>query len=298
MIPYISVILPVYNGGAFLEEAVESILSQTYRNFELLALNDGSTDNSLAILSHFAVRDDRVRVISRPNKGLTATLNEGISLARGDYIARMDHDDIAFPDRFVSQVEYLDSYPEIVAVGGQIVLIDATGRDLGPMRLPCSHEEIDEHHMRGASVLFHPTVMMRTRTVRAVGGYDETCEAAQDFDLWLRLAEAGRLANLDSVVLSYRQHLDSVGYAKRRRQRLSAWEAVRSACARRGVVFDMPSPENEAPVTLPDIYRKWGWWALNAENVDTARFYAMKAVRGAPWDRESWRLLACALRGH
>lgn len=297
--PRISVVLPVYNGAAFLEQAVESILSQTYSDFELLALDDGSTDQSRAILERFAAADSRVQVISRPNRGLTATLNEGIELARGIYIARMDADDLALPERFAKQVAYLDAHTETVAVGGQIVLIDNQGRELNSMALPCRHEDIDQRHMNGlSSVLCHPTVMMRTEAVRQVGGYDDRREAAEDFDLWLQLAEIGRLANLDCPVLLYRQHLNSVGYSKRQRQRLSAWEAVRSAAARRGLPFDMPSPEDEPPVPVGSVYRKWGWWALKGGNVGTARHYAWKSLLGAPADKEAWRLLACALRGH
>lgn len=254
----VSVILPVYNGAAFLEQAVESILSQTYRNFELLAIDDGSTDDSLAILNRFAAMDERVRVISRPNKGLTATLNEGLTLAKGTYIARMDADDIAYPTRFEAQVAHLDTHPDVVVVGGQVSLMDGAGRSLGALPLPCDHVTIDQRHMKGVVVVCHPAVMMRASAARAIDGYDEKYEAAEDFDLWLRLAETGQIANLDCQVLHYRQHLESVGYAKRQRQCLSAWRAVRSACARRGLAFDLSSPQDEGPLEIQDIHRKWG----------------------------------------
>jgi glycosyltransferase involved in cell wall biosynthesis len=295
----VSVILPVYNGQPFLAAAVDSILSQTFGWFELIAIDDGSTDDSLAVLQAFASTDPRVTIVSRPNRGLVATLNEGIALARGDYIARMDSDDIAAPDRFTVQVAYLDANQDVVALGGQILLIDEADRPLCPLSLPLDHKMIDGKHMTSlGSVLCHLAAMIRTQALRDVGGYDTSMEAAEDFDLWLRLAEIGRLANLPDTVLRYRQHLDSVGYAKKRLQRLSAWRAIKAASERRGLPFYFPSPEDEAPVTIADIYRKWGWWALGAGNVRTARHYALKALSSAPTSRPAWRLAMCALRGH
>lgn len=296
--PRISVIFPVYNAERYLDAAVGSVLAQTWRDFELIALDDGSTDGSRAILERIATTDDRIRIVSRPNKGLIGTLNEGLGLARGGLIARMDADDIALPGRFAAQVERLDADPALVALGGQILAIDAAGRALAPLKLPCGHEGIDGHHMtRLDSVIFHPTAMVRTDAVIGVGGYDLTMDAAEDFDLWLRLAEIGRLANLDRCVLHYRQHLASVGHARRHQQRMTAWRAIRNACDRRGLPFDVPCPAEEPPVSHGEVFRKWGWWALGAGHVGTARHYAWRCLRDAPASKETWRLLACALRG-
>lgn len=294
----VSVLLPVYNAGAFLPEAIESVLCQSWADFEVIAIDDGSTDDSLSILEKYALRDARIQVISRENRGLIRTLNEGIKLSRGEFIARMDADDIALPDRFAAQVSFLDTYPDVVVVGGQILLIDEEGRTIGPMSLPCDHERIDTKHMsKPGGVLFHPAAMMRIQALKRVGNYNEKMEAAEDFDLWLRLAEIGRLANLDRCVLKYRQHVHSVGYSQRKRQRMAAWRAIRAASERRGLPFDLQSPEEEPPVSVGDIYRKWGWWALRAGNVRTARHYARQSVRSEPFCKLNWRLLICAIRG-
>src|SRR4051794_24772902 len=112
--PPISVLLAVYNGGRYLRAAVDSILTQTFTDFEFIIIDDGSTDGSLATLREFAQRDPRINLVSRPNKGLTVTLNEGIALARGEFLARMDADDIALPQRFEKQIAYLRDHPECV----------------------------------------------------------------------------------------------------------------------------------------------------------------------------------------
>src|SRR5438067_12011849 len=117
MQPAISVIMSVYNAEAFLEAAVQSVLMQSFSDFEFIIIDDGSTDRSNQILQDYARKDNRVRLISRPNKGLTASLNEGLKLARGEFIARMDADDVAAPDRFKIQVEYLRDHPEVSVRG-------------------------------------------------------------------------------------------------------------------------------------------------------------------------------------
>ncbi len=128
MPPVISVILPVYNGEAYLALAVDSILVQTFRDFELIAVHGGSTDRSPEILRDFADRDMRVRVVRQDGKGLVGALNQGIALARGELLARMDADDIAHPDRFATQVAFLRGNPDIAVVGSAMTLIDEAGR--------------------------------------------------------------------------------------------------------------------------------------------------------------------------
>lgn len=297
--PRVSVVVPVYNAQAYLAEAMDSILGQTFFDFEVIVIDDGSTDKSKEILEKYAADDTRVRLVSRENKGVTATLNEGISLSRGTYIARMDADDITLPDRFEKQVEFLDRHSDTVVVGGQVILIDPNGQILCEMDLPCTHAEIDGRHMGSiGSVIFHPATMIRANALRQCNGYDEKAEAAEDFDLWLRMAEIGKLANLETPVLLYRQHLQSVGYAKRRRQRLSTWQAIQSAAVRRGIEVDIPSPEDEPDESIHAIHRKWAWWALRGKNVGTARQHAFNATKCAPFNKENWRVLFCSLRGY
>src|SRR5207237_10277673 len=129
--PRVSVLLPVWNGEAFLEQAMESILRQTLSSFELIVIDDGSTDRSAAIAEEFASRDPRMRVLRRPHEGLSAALNAGIAAARGEYVARMDADDISAPDRLRKQVAYLDAHPACVAVGAWSDVVDEAGRQIG-----------------------------------------------------------------------------------------------------------------------------------------------------------------------
>jgi glycosyltransferase involved in cell wall biosynthesis len=193
--PAVSVLMPVYNAEQYLEAAVRSILDQTYRDFELIIIDDGSTDGSLAILQRLAAEDTRIRLVSRPNTGYTIALNQAIALARGQLLARMDADDISMPNRFHLQVDYLNAHPECVALGGRLIMIDPTGLKIMDFCKLTNHVQIDGAHINGGpSELGHPSVMMRRDAVVAAGGYDPAFEPAEDFDLWLRLAEHGRLA--------------------------------------------------------------------------------------------------------
>ena len=168
--PRVSVLLPVWNGEAFLEPAIESMLRQTLSSFELIVIDDGSTDASAAMAGKFACGDDRVRVMRRAHEGLSAALNAGIAAARGEYIARMDADDINVPDRLQKQVAYLDAHPACVAVGAWIDVVDEAGLPLGVKTFSERHEQISAALLLGISPIAHPTVVMRRDVLRAAGG--------------------------------------------------------------------------------------------------------------------------------
>jgi hypothetical protein len=201
----VSVVLPVYNAERFVVEAVESILRQSLAAFELIVIDDGSTDRSRDLLAAIDSRDPRIRLISRENRGLTRSLNEGLNAATGEYVAIMNADDIALPDRLARQAAFLDAHPRVAAVGTQTQLLgDDRGR--GPStRLPESPEAVRAFMLR-ASPLAHPSVMLRRSAALAIGGYRPQMEPAEDYDLWLRLAEHHDLANLPEVLLEYRVH--------------------------------------------------------------------------------------------
>lgn len=298
--PLISVVMPVWNAGAYLAPAIDSILGQSFGDFELIAVDDGSTDGSAAVLAAAAARDARVRVIAQENAGVAAALNAGIAAARGTYVARMDADDIARPDRFALQIARLKADPDLVALGGQILLIDPEGRALRQLVLPTAHDAIDAKHLGAHGMgMCHPTAMIRTAALRQVGGYDAAHPGAEDIDLWLKLAEIGRLANLEEIVLNYRQHFVSVGYRKRYEQLLSAWTYAQAAAARRGLPFDAPAPTRDSAeaVSTARVAERWGWWALGGGEIATARRYAWQLLARHPFNRGSWRLAYCALRG-
>lgn len=299
--PAASVLLPVYNADRHVEAAVESVLRQSFTDFELLLLNDGSTDDSAARLARFAARDGRCRLHSWPNRGLIATLNEGIRLAAADIVIRMDADDICYPRRFERQVAYLRAHPECVALGSRVMLIDAEGETIAEMKTDCSHQAIDAAHLAGkGGAIPHPASAMRRQALLEVGGYRPEYRHAEDIDLFLRLAEVGQLANLPEVLLAYRQHADSIGYRHAQGQRDSARRAIRAAAERRGIPCPAAGGDDaggEAP-SLADIHRKWAWWALAAGNLATARKHALRAFRLEPFGRKNGKLLACVARGY
>ena len=216
--PRISVVLPVYNAGKYLCSAVQSVLDQRFTDFELMIVDDGSTDGSLAVLQRFAVADERIRLRARENRGLVATLNEMLADARGELIARMDADDFAFPDRFGLQVEYLNKHPDVVCIGGGVELIDGQDRRLVRPSPVCGNDAVQREALQGRIPICHPSAMYRTEAARRVGGYRQHTYPAEDLDLWLRLGEVGQLDNLAACVLRYRIHRDSISVQQSRRQ--------------------------------------------------------------------------------
>lgn len=221
--PEISVLLPVYNAAHFIEKAIISILTQTMKNFEFIIINDGSTDSSGEILQKFAHKDIRIRLVQRPNKGLIATLNEGIALARSPLIARMDADDIALPHRLERQCTYLKSHPETVAVGSYVQFMDRCGHTYRTKYLPAG-EGLRKAFLWGCPIM-HPTVMMRTEAVREAGGYSPEFPSAEDYALWLRLLSLGGIDNIPEVLLSYRVHGSSISHVHAQQQRDSTLRA-------------------------------------------------------------------------
>lgn len=299
--PLISIVMPVYNARRYLAEAMESILAQTFRDFEFACVDDGSTDESLKILQDFAKRDPRVKIVSRPNTGVWKALNDGIEATRGKLIARMDADDISLPTRFEKQVAFLNEHPDVVAVGCPVLIIDADGAPLREMPDPprWTHEEIDTAHLTGGGqVFYHPALIMRRTALEKIGLY-RNWPAAQDLDLFLRLAEIGQLANVRDVLLKYRQHMGSVGHAKMAQQLETCRQIVSEAYARRGLTpsgsigFDRINQRSET-----EQHRKWAWWALQGGHLSSARKHARKALQKSPFSLESWRVMYCSLRGH
>jgi len=203
--PAVSVVMSVYNAELYLEDAIESILNQTYKDFEFIIINDGSTDSSLEIIKKYSKKDERIIVVSRDNKGIVYSLNEGIRLAKGEYIARMDADDISLDFRFEQQLNFIKKN-SLDICGGHYLLIDDEGRINGLNVVPISHE------MCTLSLLFkvpfaHPSVMIRKRFLdeNSLEYGQSAYKIAEDLDLWLRMQKCGaRFGNVDSVVLKYR----------------------------------------------------------------------------------------------
>ena len=200
----ISVILPVYNAETFILEAVNSILNQNFKDFELILIDDASFDNTASILS--GISDSRIRLFHHDqNQGLVASLNEGLHIACGDFIARMDHDDVALPERFARQVAFLEQNPMVDVVGTGYRLIDQDGNFGHSYRPPATSEEIN-WAMCFLCPLAHPTIMARREILLAHGGYDKAATFAEDYDLWERLSRKVKIANLPETLLLLRKH--------------------------------------------------------------------------------------------
>ncbi len=205
--PKVTVLMPVYNGERHLREAIESILTQAFTDFEFLIINDGSTDHSAEIVESYT--DPRIRLMhNEQNSGLIATLNNGIDLAQGKYIARMDCDDISLSQRLSRQVKFLDENPDCAVVAVKIVLINADGREIGDWKGDRNATTEDEIRRRLPiiSCIAHPGVMIR-KPIIAKYRYDPSQHYAEDYDLWLRIASDGyQIAKIDEVLLKYRVH--------------------------------------------------------------------------------------------
>jgi glycosyltransferase involved in cell wall biosynthesis len=204
--PRVSVLMPVYDGERFLAEAIESVLAQSYTAFELLVVDDGSRDASLAIAERYARADPRVRVLrNERNLGIVKTRNRAFAEAdpRSEFFALFDADDVCLPERFALQVAFLDAHPDHALVGGNTLIIDERGRVVGRRAYPSSHADIARVITR-YNPIAQPNCMLRRSAVEAVGAYDERYARCQDYDLWLRVAARFKLANLPEFTLKYR----------------------------------------------------------------------------------------------
>lgn len=201
--PRVSVLMPVYNAGRYLRQAVDSILDQTYSDFELIAINDGSTDGSGKILDNYAAIDSRVRVVHQKNQGLVASLNHAIELSRGEYLARQDGDDISFPSRFEQQVKVLDSDPEVVLVSGGFEVFDKDDEFLYREVLTADNQDI-KRAMYLRNPIGHGSVLFRREAGISAGLYSGDHGPTEDYELWSRLAKIGKFAAVEQAVYHWR----------------------------------------------------------------------------------------------
>ena len=204
--PLISVVMPVYNGAKYLVDSINSVLSQSFVNFEFIIIDDGSTDHSFQILQSYQQLDKRINLISRENRGLVSTLNEAISVARGIWIARMDQDDIALAHRLERQLEWIQMTGADIS-GSWVQRFGSS--DSRIVKLPQTDEAI-KTEMLFTSPFAHPSVMMRTKLISQLK-YDQALELAEDYDLWVRAAKVGwKMTNVPEVLLMYRVHAEQI----------------------------------------------------------------------------------------
>ena len=238
MTPSVSVVCSVRDGARFLEPALRSVLTQSYRDFELIVIDDGSTDDTSEILERIAAEDPRVRTVHQPHAGLTRSLNTGLGLARGALVARQDADDISLPHRFADQVRFLQARPEHLVVGTRYETIDETGKVKRRHRPPLLDFRI-RLQLLTANALAHSSVMFRREVILELGGYDESFTTAQDYELWCRVAMRGRLANLRRIGLQRRRHTESISSMHAEAQR-AARDLIRDRYRRALRSFEGP----------------------------------------------------------
>ena len=222
--PAISVAMSVYNGERFLAPAIESILGQTFGDFEFLILDDGSTDATPRIVAGYAALDPRIRPIIRENRGLVASLNQLLEEARAPIVARMDADDISRPERFAKQAAFLDAHPDYGVIGCWTEDIDENGERYGIKGNdhPQDHDGFLDAIENGWPLICHPAAMFRRDIVLSVGGYHGAFRHCEDYDLWLRLATVTRLASLPERLFRYRHYETQVSSRHATEQQIGA----------------------------------------------------------------------------
>ena len=229
--PKVSVLLPVRNGMPFLPAAIDSVLHQTFDDFELVAIDDGSTDGTAEYLQGLA--DRRVRVLSSPAAGLALALNAGLAVARGSYVARQDADDWSAPDRLARQVAWLDDRPDVDVLATAASFVDERGETVDSSWTRAVHAQWDAalspeqiaRLMPLTCCIFHATVLARTALLREAGGYDQATVPAEDYDLWLRLLPEHRFARLPERLYTVRMHAESSSAVRRAEQTARVIEA-------------------------------------------------------------------------
>jgi glycosyltransferase involved in cell wall biosynthesis len=231
--PRVSVVLPVYNGATYLDEAIRSVVTQDFTDFELLLIDDGSTDASPELMAAWAARDPRIRLLRNDrNRGIAYTLNVGLEAARGIYVARQDADDISMPRRFVRQVAELDARPEVALVSTNYIVVDRLGRVRGRTRIANPPDVVRWRMLFSNAIGGHSQVMFRTELVRRIGGYDLDTRWSEDFDLWTRILEHGEILVLPILGMKHRMHDSRSSVLWRGEQRAMSYGITRRNLAR------------------------------------------------------------------
>lgn len=208
--PQVTVLMPCFNGERWLAPALESILSQTFEDYEALIVDDGSTDGSAEIIRTFERNDTRMRYIYKPNSGIADTLNLGLSLAKGKWIARLDADDLSVPFRLERQFALANAREDTVFVGSGAIHIDTDGRELRRVTYPVNHEDLYYSLLRNGRFPAHSSAFFLRELALELGGYRAVIKRAEDCDLWLRLFERGHVTSDNSALIYYRLHENQI----------------------------------------------------------------------------------------
>jgi hypothetical protein len=264
----ISVLLPVRDGEEHLAAALESLIRQSEPRIEIIAIDDGSRDATPRLLAAMAAQEPRLMVVRQSRDGLVAALNRGLALARAPFVARMDGDDIAHPERLERQAAFLAAHPDVAVVGSAIRVVDRRGQWLRDQAFPSEPAAV-ARALEQANCLAHPSVMLRRDIVLAAGGYRGAFVMAEDFDLWLRLSERHPLANLPTPLLDYRDHPGQASWRCIEQRILSELAALACARARRA---GRPDPDPRTVVCGSHLH------AMGMDGPSLARETARRAI--------------------
>lgn len=294
----ISVVMTVHNGERFLREAVDSILDQTYRDFEFLIIDDGSTDATPDILA--AYRDPRLRVVTAQRGGRVKSLNRGVGTSREEYVAIMDADDISMPRRLELQTTWLNDHPRTAVLGTGTLEIDENGRAIGQHYNPTDALTIEQSLLRGVMCPCHSSAMFRKTCFDAVGGYRDGFLRAEDYDLWLRMAERYDIESLPEILFQRRLYLRARSLEQYLREKRNAAFALECALRRRRGL-DKPSiPPPDTPPTrreLAEYHCSLGRASLDLGRLDDARAEFRRSLVSYPFDPYIWYSYLGSLAG-
>lgn len=264
--PKVSFLLSCFNGARWLDVSIPSVLGQTWTDFEFIIVDDGSTDASLACIQRYAAQDPRIVVIEKANSGLADSLNVGMQRARGEWIARIDADDLHERHKLERQMAVIAERPRTVYVGSDFVQIDAAGRAGALQRYPTSHRGLLRHLRAPARFPPHSSALFRREAALAGGGYRQRLRRAEDWDLWLRLSDIGELASVGEPLVRIRKHADQISHDEAgRRQAFDCRMAI--------VADYLRSAEQPDPIASDDAqFVAFETWLMEA--LAQARFFS------------------------
>ena len=305
-VPRVCVLVAVYNGMPYVEQAIASVLAQSFADFELVIVDDASTDDTPALLERFARQDQRIRVFRMPaNSGPVLAANRGLTEVRAPLLARLDADDVCRVDRLALQVDAFDRQPDLVLLGSAFEYIDAAGRPVGEGNPPQDDADLQDTLIRWGNPVCHSSVTMRTEALRSLGGYRQVVNRfGLDYDLCLRMAEKGKVGNLPQRLVGYRIHPGQITVTRMRPQLRSAQVYRALALQRRsGNPEDVSLAQAESAASEAAL--RWAlaggsvFWADLLDRVgapERARQLRWDAIRAAPWHPSVRRLVWTRLK--
>jgi glycosyltransferase involved in cell wall biosynthesis len=305
--PKVSVLLPVYNGERYIVQSVESILRQSYRDFELIVVNDGSTDRTGTLIK--GLSDHRINLLEQENQGLTRTLNNALKVIKGEYIARQDADDLSHPDRLLRQVEFLDTRLDVGLVGSVCLCLNEDGEIIGqtpPLTDPLKLRKILRE--RG-NPFVHGSVMFRRECIGKVGGYRIEMDRAEDYDLWLRISEYYEIAKLKEPLYLWRWSQSGISLTKmeylekkaelarelseerRKEGRDSLQAGLQEEFFRQQMREDLPASKQSERKRQAYYFYRLGHTAYYGGIYPTARKNLLHSLKLNPFDLKTWIFL-------